>query len=324
MGFAPFIIALGDAPEVELQAAAEVDIAPADDSVNSNRVRVVGEGTVSSLGVACGGLRRSDVLPPEDEAATDDVMTVTKQVTWDPSGAGILLKHNPPGLSLLGGVDRLIKTKSFGEYQSDVDGWWTELQFSQSDLPPVGDGGLISFVVYSSSQTITIPPNCTKAWIRMWGASGAAGGTGDVNHASAGVGSGGYLEKYQSGLVPGKTLIFTRGNGGITQNNGAGAWYGQPGSASTLVSGTQSIGTLTANGSNGTDYAGTGPGSPGGTASGGDLNYTGQSGGPPQPTPSGFGPGVGGARLFSRGPDGSTAVQGTPGIPGGLVIAWFR
>jgi hypothetical protein len=311
MPLAPFHCAIGDAPEVGLPVAATVDISPIDDSVDTNRVRITGAGTIQSFGFACGG----------SQGEIGEQATITKRITFVPTGAGIVLHNNPPTLVLLGGVDRTIKAQAHGEYQSDASGNWTEIQFSQSDLPPIGDGGLVSMIVYFTNQTITIPPNTTKAWVRMWGGSGAAGGSSDTAHYTAGVGSAGYLEKYLSGLTPGNTLAFTHGAGGVTQNNGAGAWYGQPGGASILASGTQTISTLTANGSNGSNY-GSGPGSTGGTATGGDVNYTGQSGSPS--APDGSFPGIGGARLYSRGPDGSNAVQGTPGLPGGMIIAWFR
>ena len=42
----------------------------------------------------------------------------------------LTLKHNPPGLTLLGGADRVITKNGFGEYQSDIYGWWTEINYS--------------------------------------------------------------------------------------------------------------------------------------------------------------------------------------------------
>jgi hypothetical protein len=62
------------------------------------------------------------------------------------------------------------------------------------------------------------------------------------------------------------------------------------------------------------------PGSAGGTATGGDINRTGQTGGFSHGTPA---PGVGGVMGLARGPDGS-AGSGNAGIPGGLIIAWFN
>jgi hypothetical protein len=131
------------------------------------------------------------------------------------------------------------------------------------------------------------------------------------------------------------TLIFTLGAAGVPHSGAAGG----NGSASILASGTQTIGTLTANGSNGSafaaasDYATYGAaliGTPGGTASGGDINITGQKGGNAYAVGVGDGgnasfPGQGGASGLARGAAGVgyNIPLGNPGVPGGLLIAWF-
>ena len=118
-------------------------------------------------------------------------------------------------------------------------------------LAPTKSGGqLLAFLTYIASGPITIPPGATRAWLRMWGGSGASG-NGAISvqaYSSNGVGAPGYLEKFLTGLTPGNTLIFTRGAAGTAWTAGNGA----NGSASILASGTQTIATLTANGSNGT------------------------------------------------------------------------
>ena len=320
MGFAPFHCALGDSPEVELQAGTEIDIAPPDNPpdadgvitnpIDTNRVRVVGAGTVESLGFACGGA----------EGEIGEIATVTKRIAWMPSGAGIILK-NSPQLRLLGGVDRTITTPAFGYYASDVDGNWQEESYARADVSPINQGGLVAIITYVASGPITIPAHATRGWVRMWGGTGASGagqadGSGGV-YASAGVGSGGLLEAFLTGLTPGNTLTFTLGAAGV-----ATAGAGGNGGDTILASGTQTITTLTARGSHGTPLAAAqGPGSIGGSASGGDTNRTGQTGGPS----IGAIPGVGGAFAYSHGPDGSTSVSiGNNGNPGGLVIAWFN
>jgi hypothetical protein len=335
MPLAPFHCALGDSPEVELQAAATVNIAPGDDSVDTNRVRIVGAGTITSLGVPCQG----------QTGELGEQATVTKRIYWLPTAPGtITLKHNPPFLCLLGEKDRTIAGKAFGTYCSDVTGYWQEDSFSLSSESPTASGGaLLAMIYYTASATITIPPGATRAWVRMWGGSGASGGTGagGVTIGSAGTGAGGYLEKFLTGLTPANTLTFTRGNAGapVSGNNGGN------GSASTLASGTQTIATLTANGSNGSAYVGaadmasysnTGIGTPGGTATGGDLNVTGQRGGNAYAVSYDAGsgaigsnaswPGQGGASAFARGAAGVAynSPLGNPGIPGGLIIAWFN
>jgi hypothetical protein len=181
-------------------------------------------------------------------------------------------------------------------------------------------GGLVALNYYSASQTITIPAGCTRAVVEMWGATGASGGITGTG-ASGGTGAGGYLEKLLTGLTPGNTLVYTQGAAGV-----AGA--GGNGSVTLLASGTQAIGTLTCNGSNGSGGGGASnyPGTSGGTASGGDVNLTGQAGmtwGQSMPTGA---PLLGGSTMRSIGANGlypGVTTTGNPGNPGGLKIAWY-
>lgn len=327
---APLRTALGNSPAVTLAAAPTVEIAPGDDgptvceenpgkyevgtgsnAVNSNRVIITGSGEIDSFGIAFEGQVGELGEPP----------TITKQIDYQPDpGQTITVHHNPPAITLLGGVDRVIRVRSFGTVTSDPDGNWTEESFSRSDVTPdlTHSGGLLSINSYTASGPITIPPLATRAWVRMWGATGSsspASATDPVT-CSAGVGSAGYLEKFLTGLTPGNTLTFTFGVGGAAPT------YPNPGvkgGDTILASGTQTITTLTAHGSNGTSY-GAGAGSFGGSATGGDINKTGQTGGA-----GGMAPGVGGAYGLSRGPDGSSnTTTGNFGTPGGLVIAWYN
>jgi hypothetical protein len=177
---------------------------------------------------------------------------------------------------------------------------------------------------YSASQAITIPAGIAVGLVVMWGATGGSGGSSN-NGTSGGTGAGGYLQKYLTGLTGGLTLTYTQGMGGT-----AGAAGGAGGNATptTLSSGTQTIGTLTCNGSNGS--AGVtnaeSSGTLGGSASGGDLNVTGQSGVSPGGLGSGTGPMInpGGLTGGSRGADGigNVIAAGNPGNPGGLMITW--
>ncbi|MEH2565317.1 hypothetical protein [Bradyrhizobium sp. AZCC 2289] len=80
----------GEAPAVSLACASTVEIAPPDDSVDSNVVLIEGGGTIEWFGEA----------PP-----------VIKRVLFQ---AGITLKHNPPQLSLLSCRDRYISTPAIG------------------------------------------------------------------------------------------------------------------------------------------------------------------------------------------------------------------
>jgi hypothetical protein len=317
---------MGDSPAVSLPAAATVNIAPPDvldadgdpqsNPVDTNRVIITGSGTINSFGQACGG-----AVGEQGEKCT-----VTKKLTFQPtSGQTITLHHNPPTLTLLGGIDRNITVECFGEYQSDPSGNWQETQFYSSATSPVSArGGLQSLIYYNASATITIPPLATRAWIRMWGGAG-----GSAYYYSSGTGAPGYLEKWLTGIVPGNTLIFTRGNGGAPGDNSGSHYSGDNGTASILASGTQTIGTLTANGTLGVNYGDQNP-SPGGTATGGDINLKGQGGfrqwqdtSPAVPV---WRPGSGGMNTMCRGADGNDAAvtqNGNAGMNGGMCIFWF-
>jgi hypothetical protein len=178
---------------------------------------------------------------------------------------------------------------------------------------------LISVVNYLASQTITVPVGCTRAWARMWGATGGSGGV--SNGTSGGTGAGGYLEKYLTGLTPGNTLVFTQGAAGAAGASGNST--GGPGTVTTLASGTQTIPLLTCNGSLGSvgGAPGVGAATAGATATGGDVNITGQSGiiSNSQVSP-------GGSNQFSEGATGVTAAAtaaGNPGNPGGMIVEWY-
>jgi hypothetical protein len=193
----------------------------------------------------------------------------------------------------------------------------------QNNLTEIG----ASVVSYTASATITIPAE--QAWVRMWGGSGASGAGSSVSYliGSPGVGAPGYLEKFLTGLTPGHTLTYTRGNGGAATTG-----VGGNGTPSILASGTQTIPTLTANGSNGTSLNSAGmyptQGSAGGTATGGDINRKGQMGGPSvtqQADSTGvlallFG--TAGQTGLASGVDGSYTSPGNPGNPGGMIVSW--
>lgn len=203
-----------------------------------------------------------------------------------------------------------------------ADGTWT-----------VPAGTLILPQIYSGSQTLGIPANATKAYVYLWGATGGCGGIGanGTGASTGGTGGAGYLEKWLTGLTPGNTLVYTEGALGAGGTSGGG--NGGNGGASTLASGTQSISTLTANGSNGsvgnTTQATSTAGTIGGTASGGDFNYTGEDGMPTSAqsvatlaTSAGVTPG--GRTFGAHGHAGVTAsTVGRAGRPGGLKIEWY-
>ena len=187
-----------------------------------------------------------------------------------------------------------------------------------------GVGTLVSINIYNGSQTITIPATATKAWVMMAASTGGTGGSSVTSTATAGSGAGGYAESYLTGLTAGNTIVYTQGAAGTA--GGVGTSGGNAGN-STLASGTQSISTITCNGSNGTNGSAGVDGSPsaGGSATGGNiLNLTGQKGGQVDSTPTGFVTGgCGGRNYFSTGVDGVINAAGNAGASGALIIAWF-
>ena len=207
-------------------------------------------------------------------------------------------------------------------------------------------GTLVAVNTYSGG-TITIPAGATKAYIRMWGATGGSGGCQNGYYcASGGSGSAGSLEHYVTGLTPGNTFSFTQATGGSA--GAATPTAGGNASATTLTSTSPSF-TLTCNGSNGSSGCGsssaTSLGTAGGTASGGNIaNITGvygqnglfyiygisttSSGGNiTSVTPSyNITGGVGGTTGYSIGAHGvasTTGFAGNAGTPGGIVRMWF-
>jgi hypothetical protein len=127
--------------------------------------------------------------------------------------------------------------------------------------------GSINFLSFTSSGTWTVPSNVYKAKITLIG-GGGGGSTGGAPYPSGGGGAGGALIKVTP-VTPGQVLTITIGNGGAINSNGG---------AST-VTGTGI--SLTANGGGGgASSSSANPGFPGvgGTASGGDLNYSGSNG----------------------------------------------
>lgn len=156
--------------------------------------------------------------------------------------------------------------------------------------------GVPSKQVFIATGTFTIPANVTAVKVTVVG-GGAAGGGASVANTGAGGGSGGFAQKWLSGLTPGNTLAVTIGAGGTGVSNAS----GNNGGNSTVASGTQTIATITANGGTG-GQASTDPGPGGGAliSTGGDIN----GGGNPGlfvNTASGFGGGGGATFLGGAG-----------------------
>jgi hypothetical protein len=98
----------GEAAAVTLACARTVEIAPLDDSVDTNLVLIEGTGTIEWFGEA---------------------RPVIKRVLFQ---AGVTLKHNPPRLSLLSCMDRIITTPAIGLYASLGDSHWSEVHFTET------------------------------------------------------------------------------------------------------------------------------------------------------------------------------------------------
>jgi hypothetical protein len=162
-------------------------------------------------------------------------------------------------------------------------------------------GGALFTNNYTASGAITVKSK--NALVKMWGAGGIGGGS---PSGYGGGGAGGYLEKHLTGLTVGNTLTYTQAAGGS-------------GNPTTLASGTQIISTLTCN--CGFNNTGGFWGADGGTATGGDINITGQAGGIgyyDTVSTYGYG-GSGGVNFYSKGGGGSAPTLPTPG---GLLIQW--
>jgi hypothetical protein len=98
----------GDAASVTPQCADIVALAPLDDSVDTNFVRIEGSGTITSFG---------------------EGPRITKRVLFLPAGGTITLV-NSAALVLLTGKQRIIRGTAHGEYVCDGEGRWIEKYFT--------------------------------------------------------------------------------------------------------------------------------------------------------------------------------------------------
>jgi collagen type I/II/III/V/XI/XXIV/XXVII alpha len=137
MGIVPWQCAQGDSPSVVLPCASEVDLAPLDDSVDTNKVVITGSGTITSFGNC-----------PRDLSGDADLnenfgnpVAVTKKVVFEPTASMHIILTNGTNLLLLGNVNRTIATKSIGVYSCDVNGVWTEESFTDTTSAGGGGGG---------------------------------------------------------------------------------------------------------------------------------------------------------------------------------------
>ena len=249
--------------------------------------------------------------------------TSTGPVTIQVGGLSALAALKQNGALAVGASDLVGGNAYQAYYQPATNSMIVDVMAASGGGGGTGAGALLSSIVYTTSQTVTIPAGATKAYIKMWGATGGSGGV--SNAVSQGSGAGGYLEKYLTSLTPGNTFLFTVGSAGSAgPTNGAGG----SGTQTTLISGTQTLpASLICNPSLGTP-AGYGNNNvpAGGTATGGDVNVTGQQGGIPSSLSNVAG-GAGGKNFYSLGANGVTygpgAGAGNPGNPGGMIIQWL-
>ena len=131
------------------------------------------------------------------------------------------------------------------------------------------DSGLASVQIFTSSGTWTKPSGITKVMVEVQGAGSSGSDGNSSNERNCAGGAGGYAKKLiDVSSISTATITIGSGGAGVTSypSNGGGDSIWSDGT-NTLTGG-------------GAGAAGTGNyyGGPGGTASGGDLNITGQHG----------------------------------------------
>jgi len=146
----PWDCAQGDAAPKTLPCAATVNLAPPDDTVDTNSVIIAGNGTITSFGPSPQAVVDFQVDAdgnPVLDTNGDPVLVrqawgCTKQITFEPTSTGSpIILTNGATLALLGGATRTITHKSIGEYTCDAGGNWIENSFADTSLTPGGGGG---------------------------------------------------------------------------------------------------------------------------------------------------------------------------------------
>lgn len=201
-----------------------------------------------------------DVAPVSGtpQYATDGNPGVTAQTVW-PAYAWNMVQDE---------VCRVITDA--GMVLDDTD--WTQLAQAIAILAARGE------VMATSSGNFVVPAGKTKVIVEGWGGggAGASGGPDGTNYDGGGGGQGGgYFRKLLTGLTPGATISYTVGAGGAAPVSTSGT--GSNGGDTTIAaySLTAHGGAAGGIGASGSRGAG---GSNAGTASGGDINLTGEYG----------------------------------------------
>lgn len=230
---------------ISVATASTVDLG----AQTGNLINLTGTTTVTSFGTAAAG-------------------TIRKCI----SAGSFDITHNQTSMILLGGNDITTQAGDLFEMISEGSGNWRMTQYSVADEKPSWEW---TANVFTSSNASWPPPAGTSEMIiEGWGGGGAGAGGGGGSGQGAGGGAGGYFLKVYSGEMD-STLNITIGAGGAgAANLGTGGNGG-----ATSVVGTN-LGTLTANGGTGpaAKTSGGRDGGAGGTATGGDINITGQAG----------------------------------------------
>lgn len=148
----------------------------------------------------------------------------------------------------------------------------------------------------SGSGNFTVPSGVTSVQIEVWGGGGGGGGggAGSGSNGASGGGGGGYCKKNALTVTPGDLIAYVVGAGGVT--GATGGDNATAGAQSSVAS------TYFANGGGAGDYGDNDPSvaASGGTASGGDVNTTGDA-----------------SLAVSAGNDGSAGGNGASGGAGG-------
>jgi collagen triple helix repeat protein len=247
MSTVPWQCAQGDAPTKALPCAATVAIAPADDSVDTNRVTITGTGTIYSFGPAAQTIIDSEADENGDPVPIYSSWGVTKKVVFQPSGGSITLAHSA-SLYLIGQASRSISTVCIGTYRCDANGIWVEESFQDTTTLGGGGGGTVGPPGPAGPQgppgpqgpqgpagtTGATGPQGPQGSTGATGAQGPAGTPGSTGPAGPGVPVGG-----TSGQVLAKnsatdydTHWITGGSGGgITDAPSDGTYYGRQNAA---------------------------------------------------------------------------------------------
>ena len=127
MPILPWVCAHGDAPPVTLECASTVDIAPPDDSVDTNLIIIIGRGEIDTFGFGPGGFIRKQIVfrPSNPESPLDPDPLKPK-----PPPPVITIRNNPPWLITATGNNRVIEQEGYGEYVCNDSGHWFELYFT--------------------------------------------------------------------------------------------------------------------------------------------------------------------------------------------------